>query len=250
MEEQNLPKTEEKQLTKRERKQQRREEQALAQLARAKSENNKRVVLWFSVLFLLALTTIGISYLANRDKGPSSATPLTDKISASDRIKGSNAKTNILVEYSDFQCPACRSYYPLIKRLVEEEEEKFTFVYRHFPLKSIHAQAELAARAAEAAGSQGKFWEMHNMLFENQQLWAGSSSARDTFIKYAEELSLDVEKFKTDMDSSEVKAKVNSDYASGIRANVQGTPTFFLNGKTINNPASYAELKSAVLSGS
>ena len=91
-------------------------------------------------------------------------------------FKGTNAAPNLLVEYSDFQCPACGIYYPIVKQLAEEENERVKVVYRHFPLRSIHPNAELAAKASEAAGKQNKFWEFHDMLFERQSRWSKSIS--------------------------------------------------------------------------
>ncbi len=149
----------------------------------------------------------------------------------------------VLIEYSDFQCPACGVYYPIIKALQQEFGESIVFVYRHFPLRQIHANADLAARSAEAAGKQGKFWEMHDMIFENQKDWASQSNAKKSMIEYAQSLNLDAERFKTDLDSKEVKEKVNNDYLSGIQAKVNAVPTFFLNGTKLQNPESYEEFK-------
>ena len=148
-----------------------------------------------------------------------------------------------LIEYSDFQCPACGVYYPIIKALQQEFGESIVFVYRNFPLRQIHANADLAARSAEAAGKQGKFWEMHDMIFENQKDWASQSNAKKSMIEYAQSLNLDAERFKTDLDSKEVKEKVNNDYLSGIQAKVNAVPTFFLNGTKLQNPESYEEFK-------
>src|SRR5690606_8652134 len=119
-----------------------------------------------------------------------------------------------------------------------EVTENVTFVYRHFPLDAAHPNAREAAYAAEAAGKQGKFFEMHDVLFEKQSEWSPLPDPKETFIGYAEALKLDIEKFTTDMDSKEVQDKVQNDFLSGNEFNVQGTPTFFLNGKRIPNPAS------------
>jgi protein-disulfide isomerase len=180
-------------------------------------------------------------------KNPADQTgSLIDLTSSSDWSKGNKEAKIVLVEYSDFQCPACGAYYPLLKQLNQELSGEVQFVYRHFPLRQIHANAELAARAAEAAGRQGKFWEYHDLLFENQREWSEESRARDIFVRYAQSLDLDTGRFTNDMDSQEIKEKVDKDYASGVRSAVDATPTFFLNGKRIQNPRSYEEFRSVI----
>jgi protein-disulfide isomerase len=155
-------------------------------------------------------------------------------------VKGNQNSDIKLVEYSDFQCPACAVYYPVAKQLMQEFGDKIAFEYRHLPLKQ-HRNAEPAALAAEAAGMQGKFWEMHNLLFERQNEWSDQQNAGETFIKYAQAFNLDINKFKSDTDSSELKKKVRDSYENGISAGVNATPTFFLNGKKIATPRSYEE---------
>lgn len=170
------------------------------------------------------------------------------KIRPVDNVKGSQSAPVVVVEYSDFQCPACGYYYGFTKQLTQEVGDKIAFVYRNYPLKTIHINAENAALAAEAAKLQGKFWEMHDMLFESQGSWGAMTKegARDNFISFAEKLGLDVEKFKTDMDSKEVKTKVNDDVALGDAAQVNSTPSFFVNGKLIENPKTYADFKTLI----
>lgn len=169
----------------------------------------------------------------------------TDTIVASDHVKGArNAKT-LLVEYSDFQCPACGAYYPLVKQIGQDFGGAIAIVYRHFPLRQ-HEHAEIAAHAAEAAGAQGKFWEMHNMLFEHQKDWSSQNNAKDIFIQYAESLGLDRARFATDIDSKEIANKVKEEYQSGIDADVTSTPTFFLNGKKLDTPRTYDEFKTLI----
>ena len=118
-------------------------------------------------------------------------------------LKGDNPPLRI-VEFADFQCPACRSYYPLLLEVFEAYRDRISFVYRHFPLKQIHFNAEPAAWASEAASRQGKFWEMHNLLFEKQNEWSTPTDLKKTFGDYAELLGLDKQKFLTDLDSKEV----------------------------------------------
>lgn len=130
-----------------------------------------------------------------------------------------------LVEYGDYQCPYCRHAHSLIQRLLQEHGSELRFVFRHFPLRKIHAEATMAAYSAEAAGRQGKFWQMHDLLFENQHRFHEISLFHDL----ARKLSLDMDQFLADVGDMEIAMKVESDFRSGIYSSVNRTPTFFLN---------------------
>jgi protein-disulfide isomerase len=205
----------------------------------AHGKSTKRTVLWVSVIGILAVSLWGLTKLAatapNDDPLPTATALQT--LSETDWKKGDIASSTVLIEYSDFQCPACAAYYPILKQLEKEHGDRFAFGYRHFPL-SQHQQAKPAAYAAEAAGKQGKFWEMHDMIFERQSAWAGKRNADDIFLGYARTLNLDIDQFEQDRKSKETREKVDADYASGIANKVQATPTFFLNGIRIQ-PRSY-----------
>lgn len=175
---------------------------------------------------------------------------LTGSNSPADKALDQSSDVDVtLVEYSDFQCPACGAYYPIVKQLNLELAGRIKFVYRHFPLTKIHENANLAALSAEAAGKQNKFWEMHDMIFENQNKWSDDKDAKNLFIEYARSLNLDIEKFKIDLDSKEVQEKVTNDYQNGIRLGVNSTPTFFLNSTKLQNPASYEAFKKLLEEG-
>ncbi len=148
---------------------------------------------------------------------------------------GNSDSKVILFEYADYQCPGCASAYPVVKEVVETYKEQIGFVFRNFPLTSIHPNALAAASAAEAAGLQGKFWEYHDKLYENQQAWSSLSGQDRTayFTKLAGELSLDETQFSTDVESNAVKKKVDFDQALGKKAGVTGTPSLFINGKNV-----------------
>lgn len=163
-----------------------------------------------------------------------------------DHIKGAASSTVILMEYSDFQCPACRSYYPILREVMTEYGDRITFVYRHFPLISIHPNAEFAARAAEAAHKQGKFWEMHDLLFEKQNEWGKVANIYPVFESYATLLGLSLDQFKIDFASDEVKNLVRAQRVHAVKAGLSSTPTFFLNGKKIENPTSAAMFKELI----
>jgi protein-disulfide isomerase len=157
----------------------------------------------------------------------------------------SDAAPVTLVEFGDYQCPSCGSYYPVVKQVVSEFQGKLNFVFRNFPLQQ-HRNAYLAARAAEAAGLQSQFWAMHDKLFENQGAWSESSTARDIFVQYAQSLGLNVDRFQTDLFSNAVKAKIDRDLNDGDQAGVNGTPTFYVNGAMIQNPSSVEEFRTAI----
>jgi protein-disulfide isomerase len=130
-----------------------------------------------------------------------------------------------LVEYGDYQCPHCGRAYPIIKAVQRHLGAALRFVYRNFPLREQHPDAEAAAEAAEAAGAQGKFWPMHDTLFENQ-----SALGRAALARYAERLSVDVGRWTRDMELGLYRQRVQDDILSGVHSDVQGTPTFFING--------------------
>ena len=146
-----------------------------------------------------------------------------------------------IVEFSDFQCPACGSAHPIIKRITQEYEDKILFVYRHFPIITAHKYALKAAEAAEAAGEQGKFWEYHDLLFENQE-----SLKTQDLKRYAQELELDTAKFNEALDSGKFKDKVTTDMDDGEKLGVSSTPTFFINGQKNVGVLSYEKFKELI----
>lgn len=160
--------------------------------------------------------------------------------SIGDHVFGNRESKVLLVEYGDFQCnPGCRLFHENFKPIMQDEsyKSKIAFVYRNFPIVSSHPNAMAAAASAEAAGKQGKYWEMWDTLFANQAEWsAASSSERGSFFKgYAEGLALDINKFNEDVQSDAVSKKIKFDRALGAAANVTGTPTMFLNGEKVDN---------------
>jgi protein-disulfide isomerase len=152
-----------------------------------------------------------------------------------DHVFGTDTKKTILIEYGDFQCPACGSLYPSLKPLKEHYKDQLTFVFRDFPLTTIHPNALAGASAAEAAGLQDKFWEMHDMLYENQTEWSSLDSTKrtDQFALYAARLGLDTAKFKKDLNSKKVSQKIKRDQALGKKIGASSTPTLVLNGETL-----------------
>ncbi len=143
-----------------------------------------------------------------------------------DHIQGPENAPLTLVEYADYECPYCGDANVVVKRLQDELGPRLRFVFRNFPLTQVHQYAELAAEAAEAAGAQRRFWEMHDRLYENQ-----ASLSPELIGAAAQGLGLDMERFKKDLASGQFRERVKNDFMGGIRSGVPGTPTFFINGE-------------------
>jgi protein-disulfide isomerase len=151
-----------------------------------------------------------------------------------------------MIEYGDFECPACGVYAPIVERLVATDASTtLRLVFRHFPLPQ-HANAPLAAQASEAAAMQGKFWDMYRLLYANQADWVNLSDPHSIFDGYAEQVGLDMTKFKADIDSTAAKAAVVADQTEGEHIGIDQTPTFFVNGKAVINPQSYEAFQALI----
>lgn len=150
---------------------------------------------------------------------------LSPPVSERDHVKGSPSAAVTLVEYGDFECPHCGAAHAIVKRIQVLLGESLRFVFRHFPLAQMHPHAERAAEASEAAGAQGRFWEMHDLLFEHQQKLADPH-----LVRFAETLELDVDRFTRELQEGIYRERVREDFMSGVRSGVNGTPTFFING--------------------
>jgi protein-disulfide isomerase len=150
------------------------------------------------------------------------ATPVSE---ARDHIQGSANAPVTLVQYGDYECPYCGAAYPIVKEVQARMGNRLRFVFRNFPISTSHPHAEQAAEAAEAAASQGKFWQMHDLLYENQK------HLRDQDLRrYAVELALDLERFDRELAEHVHAARIHEDFMSGVRSGVNGTPTFYING--------------------
>jgi len=156
---------------------------------------------------------------------------LTVPISRRDHHKGSLDAPAQLLEYGDFECPFCGEAHPIVQAIIESMGRKLCFAFRNFPLPNIHPHAEPAAEAAEAAAAQGKYWEMHDMLFENQE-----ALDIDDLMEYATKLRLDSERVIREVEGHAYEARVREDFMSGVRSGVNGTPSFFINGVRYDGP--------------
>lgn len=148
----------------------------------------------------------------------------------------------VLVEYGDYQCPYCGAAYPIVKKVQRDLGKELRFVFRNFPITNAHPQAQWAAETAEAAAAQGKFWEMHDYLYENQ----GSLGDEAFFANYERKLKLDLPKLNRDVAQHVHAARIQEDYMSGIRSGVNGTPTFFINGLRYDGYPEFVHLVSAL----
>ncbi|HBU27528.1 TPA: hypothetical protein DEB00_00235 [Candidatus Uhrbacteria bacterium] len=212
-----------------------------------KNSTKKSLYLWGGSFLALGLLVWGLARMSGGyNSGTFNAVPL-DLTSAAEfeHVKGPMDAGVTIVEYSDFQCPYCKQAVPVVEQILAEYPDTVNLIYRHYPLRQAHAQTQLAAEVSEAAGRQGKFWEMHDVLFANQEKWSGNLGARSIFEAYAEALELDVALFKTDLQDRALAEKVQHDYESGNDAGVRGTPTFFINGVKLKVP-SYAGFVEAI----
>lgn len=186
--------------------------------------NTKSIIIFVVVTLGVLLGVGGLLY----QFGAASDKPIAEIAGEKKHVQGTGSVT--LVEFSDFQCPACLAVQEPLKKILSKFEGKVEFVYRYFPLTTIHKNAQIAAQAAEAAGLQGKFFPMHDKLFDTQAVWATLADPRETFASYAGPLGIDMPKFLIDMDSQATKDAVAVDLLASTRYTLTGTPTFFVNG--------------------
>jgi protein-disulfide isomerase len=166
---------------------------------------------------------------------------LTPPVSARDHFQGAAGAPLTLVEFGDYQCPYCGAAYPVVKQLQKTLGKKLRFVFRNFPLTQSHPYALVAAEAAEAAALQGKFWEMHDLIYDNQV-----SLQPDILPTWASEVGLNLEKFGADIRHGEIMKRIKEDRTSGISSGVNGTPCFFINGVRYDDMPDYESLLAAL----
>lgn len=157
---------------------------------------------------------------------------LKPEVNGQDHVQGADSAPVTIVEFGDYQCPYCGDAHPILKEIEDTFGDQVKFIFRNFPLQEAHAFAFPAAVAAEAAASQGKFWEMHDALFENQY-----RLNEDLFDELAETIGLDLERFRSDLKSESIKEKIENDFESGVRSGVNGTPSFYVNGTKFDGGA-------------
>lgn len=225
---------EEKELSKKELRAQKRaekqERKAEEEAQEKKEAFTQNIFTWGLVAILGIGLVLFVSGLVRNDSkaiGTESVAVVTDE----DQVVGPADAPATLIEYGDFLCSHCRDAYPEVNKLMTEFGDDLRFIYRHFPI--ISPKSYSAAYAVEAAGKQGKYYEMYDLLFKSED-WAGATNTNEAFFKYAEDLGLDLDTFKKDYESKEVRDRVRADADSGKALGVTGTPAFFLNGKRVN----------------
>jgi protein-disulfide isomerase len=166
---------------------------------------------------------------------------LKPPVSEKDHVKGNLNAPVILVEYGDFQCPYCGAAFPIVKQIEKIYENRLALIFRHFPLAESHPYAQAAAIAAEAAANQGKFWQMHDLIFENQ-----ASLNPQTLLLLAKSLKLDIKTFEKDITDPKVFEKVEANFESGIVSGVNGTPSFYINGMKFDGSYDFHSLTRAI----
>lgn len=196
--------------------------------------------------FVAAFVVLSFAYYFYAVRSGDTGTQGEVTVTEQDHIRGATTGKVTLVEFGDFQCPACGAYEPIVRQVTAANSDSLKVVFKHFPLVQIHQNALLSAKASEAAGLQGKFWEMHDMLYDKQGEWSNNLNSRDIFNGYAQALGLDMKKFAEDIDSQQVQDKILNEYKEGTALGVQGTPTFFVNGKKIENPGSVEEFNKII----
>lgn len=236
MEEERLTKREKKELRKRER---------LSSLGSNHSQNSQKLVAW-GVIAVAAILFLGFfSFLVYSAK--QSRENVT--IPATGWVRGDANAKNTLYEFGDFQCPACKRYEPFAEQAIKDFKGKIKLVFKHFPLTQLHKNAMGAAIVAEAAGTQGKFWEMHDLLYEKQEEWGESTNTSKFFEQYANDLKLDITKFKADLKDKNLSDKITTEQTEGVSLGVNATPTFYLNNKQLSLQSSYDEFKKEIQDG-
>jgi protein-disulfide isomerase len=188
---------------------------------------------WAIIAVVLIIFGGILLFKGNKANAPSDGK--SSSVQPTKHTEGKGTTGVVLVEYGDYQCPFCGKYYPIVKEVQQKYNEQITFQFRNLPLLQIHQNAFAAARAAEAASLQNKFWEMHDKLYTTQEAWSTTSNPLSIFTQYATQIGLNTDQFKKDFASSAVNDAINADLKEfGKTGQELSTPTFFLDGKKIS----------------
>ena len=197
----------------------------------------------FLIIVIVAAVTIGaLACLLRSQQGVDSrVSPVTPQPGTEAQKKIPEGVVVTLEEFGDYQCPPCGALHPSLKKLKQEFGSNLNFVFRNFPLTTIHKNALAAAQAAEAARMQNRFWEMHDLLYENQALWKDDINPKSIFEKFAADLGLDTARFSRDMDDKQVKLRIEADQSAAAELGVEGTPTVLIDGRQLRPEATTPE---------
>ena len=193
---------------------------------------SKPIIIIVIAIVLAAGTAFYLSRGASDETTKAGASSTTPQAGGGRTLGPANAPVT-LVEYADYQCPMCKVYSPIITELLRRYPDKVRFEFHYYPLVQIHRYAMDAAKAAEAAGDQGKYWEMHDLLFDEQERWASSQNAETQFLTYASRLGLNTNQFMQALHSPDIENRILQDVARARDAKLEGTPSIFVNGQKV-----------------
>jgi protein-disulfide isomerase len=189
------------------------------------------------IVLAVAVAAGAAVYLSRQPDQPtetSAATTTRADIKGGGHLRGPENAQLTLVEFGDYQCPSCGAYHPVVKEILTRYPQQVRLEFHHFPLISIHPNSMMASMAAEAAGEQGHYWEMHDLLFDHQREWSESPNAEPIFIALASRIGLDTNKFMQGLRSPDLQARILADVNRGNDAHVEAVPTFFINGEQVH----------------
>jgi len=210
--------------------------------------NEAKILTGIGIVTLLIV--VGAAFLFGGKPTPNTPVKITEDqskilIRENSHIHGPKDAKVTIVEFGDFQCPACGVSYPIVEQILKTFDGKIKFVFREYPLPG-HANGRISAYAAEASGEQGKFFEMYNQLYDNQKEWGEDKNPMQFFEKYAKNIGLDVDKFKKDIEEKKYDARIQKDINDGQTLGVTATPTFFINGEKITGGMSFEDFKAKI----
>lgn len=198
---------------------------------------------FWGIVVAVVVVLVGIFIITGHNKPATSS----GNGKPTNHVEGQNTDGILLQEYGDYECPYCGQYYPIVKQVATEYNQYISFQFSNLPLTQLHPNAFAGARAAEAAALQGKFWQMHDALYENQNSWVSASTPQTYFNQYAQQLGINVTKFKQDFASDQVNNSINADVAAFAKTGAQeATPSFFLDGKQINPTESLSSFETLI----
>jgi protein-disulfide isomerase len=193
------------------------------------------------IIIAIVLVTAGVATAllvrSGRNKSPFTAIPTAASPGPSAELKIPSDVVVMLEEFGDYQCPPCGALHPTLKRLKKQFGSNLNFIFRNLPLTTIHKNALVATQAAEAARVQDKFWEMHDLLYENQDLWKDDINPRSIFLKFAADLGLDTKRFARDMEDKQVQMRIEADKDAADQLGIDGTPTILIEGRELRPEA-------------
>jgi protein-disulfide isomerase len=200
------------------------------------------------IVIAVAVAAGAAVYLSRQPDEPAggASTPIHANIKGGGHLRGPENAQVTLVEFGDYQCPSCGAFHPLVQEVLHRYPTQVRLEFHHFPLVTVHPNTMLASQAVEAAGDQGKYWEMHDAVFEHQNDWSGSPNPEPIFITLATGVGLDINKFMQGLRSPEVQQRILKDVERGQEAKVEATPTFFINGEQIHVRLSMEDFVQAI----